>query len=97
MDPGTKYYVIIDSPGQGIQTPTFTIMTPSKSNEFTQYRKFFWFVLYLVKAKTEKFIAEPPSDIRVGSNINDELVVDFKPALASDPITVSLQLFIFQR
>jgi hypothetical protein len=54
-------------------------------------------VLYLVKAKTEKFIAEPPSDIRVGSNINDELVVDFKPALASDPITVSLQLFIFQR
>uniref|UniRef100_A0A915ERK1 Fibronectin type-III domain-containing protein n=1 Tax=Ditylenchus dipsaci TaxID=166011 RepID=A0A915ERK1_9BILA len=30
--------------------------------------------------------SEPPSDIRVGSNINDELVVDFRPAVAPIPV-----------
>uniref|UniRef100_A0A0N5CG51 EGF-like domain-containing protein n=1 Tax=Strongyloides papillosus TaxID=174720 RepID=A0A0N5CG51_STREA len=55
MSEGKVYFVIVDNPERGIQTPTFSIMTP-----------------------------KPPSDIRVGTNINDETVVSFKPAITSD-------------
>ncbi|VDL79232.1 unnamed protein product, partial [Nippostrongylus brasiliensis] len=60
MDPGTYYYLTVDSPDKGIQTPTLLVMTP-----------------------------KPPSEIRVGTNINDESVVDFKEAIASQPIKAS--------
>ncbi|CEF66897.1 Down syndrome cell adhesion molecule-like protein 1 [Strongyloides ratti] len=55
MDEGKVYFVIVDNPERGIQTPTFTILTP-----------------------------KPPTDIRVGTNINDETVVSFKPAITGD-------------
>ncbi|RCN36177.1 hypothetical protein ANCCAN_17936, partial [Ancylostoma caninum] len=57
MEPGTYYYLVVDSPDKGIQTPTLLVMTP-----------------------------KPPSEIRVGSNINDESVVDFKEAITSQPV-----------
>ncbi|VDM60366.1 unnamed protein product [Angiostrongylus costaricensis] len=57
MEPGTYYYLVVDSPDKGIQTPTLLVMTP-----------------------------KPPSDIRVGTNINDETIVDFKPAITSQPL-----------
>uniref|UniRef100_A0A158QMD6 Fibronectin type-III domain-containing protein n=1 Tax=Haemonchus placei TaxID=6290 RepID=A0A158QMD6_HAEPC len=57
MEPGTYYYLVVDSPDKGIQTPTLLVMTP-----------------------------KPPSEIRVGTNINDEAVVDFKDAITSQPI-----------
>uniref|UniRef100_A0AAF5I0P7 Uncharacterized protein n=1 Tax=Strongyloides stercoralis TaxID=6248 RepID=A0AAF5I0P7_STRER len=55
MNEGKVYFVVVDNPERGIQTPTFSILTP-----------------------------KPPSDIRVGTNINDETVVSFKPAIAGD-------------
>uniref|UniRef100_A0A1I7XGK7 Down syndrome cell adhesion molecule-like protein Dscam2 n=1 Tax=Heterorhabditis bacteriophora TaxID=37862 RepID=A0A1I7XGK7_HETBA len=45
MEPGTYYYLVVDNPHKGIQTPTLLVMTP-----------------------------KPPSEIRVGTNINDESV-----------------------
>ncbi|KAK6743874.1 hypothetical protein RB195_010896 [Necator americanus] len=57
MEPGTYYYLVVDSPEKGIQTPTLLVMTP-----------------------------KPPSDIRVGTNINDESIVDFKEAITSQPV-----------
>ncbi|KAJ1348679.1 von Willebrand factor type A domain [Parelaphostrongylus tenuis] len=57
MEPGTYYYLVVDSPDKGIQTPTLLVMTP-----------------------------KPPSEIRVGTNINDETIVDFKPAITSQPV-----------
>uniref|UniRef100_A0A915BJG8 VWFA domain-containing protein n=1 Tax=Parascaris univalens TaxID=6257 RepID=A0A915BJG8_PARUN len=57
MEPGTKYYLIIEQPSEGIKTPTFEIMTP-----------------------------KPASEIRVGTNLNGETVLDFKPAVAAEPI-----------
>ncbi|PIO55127.1 hypothetical protein TELCIR_23490, partial [Teladorsagia circumcincta] len=29
MEPGTYYYLVVDSPDKGIQTPTLLVMTPS--------------------------------------------------------------------
>ncbi|KJH47474.1 fibronectin type III domain protein [Dictyocaulus viviparus] len=57
MEPGTYYYLVVDSPDKGIQTPTLLVMTP-----------------------------KPPSEIRVATNINDETIVVFKPAVTSQPI-----------
>ncbi|VDK48392.1 unnamed protein product, partial [Anisakis simplex] len=57
METGTKYYLIIEQPSEGIRTPTFEMMTP-----------------------------KPASDIRVGTNLNGETVLDFKPAVAAEPI-----------
>ncbi|KHN88307.1 Mesocentin [Toxocara canis] len=57
MEPGTKYYLIIEQPSEGIKTPVFEIMTP-----------------------------KPASEIRVGTNLNGETVLDFKPAVAAEPI-----------
>ena len=34
----------------------------------------------------QKQFLEPASDIRIGTNINDETVVDFKPAISSQPV-----------
>ncbi|VDM67448.1 unnamed protein product [Strongylus vulgaris] len=59
MEPGTYYYLVVDSPDKGIQTPTLLVMTP-----------------------------KPPSEVRVGTNINDESVVDFKEAVTSQPVKV---------
>lgn len=30
MQPGTKYYIYIENPTEGIKTPIFEVMTPSK-------------------------------------------------------------------
>lgn len=30
MEPGTIYYLCVTSPEDGIETPTFTVMTPSE-------------------------------------------------------------------
>ncbi|CAD6185909.1 unnamed protein product [Caenorhabditis auriculariae] len=57
MNPGTYYYLVVDNPEKGIQTPTLVVMTP-----------------------------KPPSDIRFGKNNDDEQIIDFKPAIASEPI-----------
>jgi hypothetical protein len=34
-------------------------------------------------------ILAPPHDIRVGANVNEEMVVDFKPAISTERVTVS--------
>lgn len=36
MNAGTLYYVIVDKPKEGIQTPMFSVMTPSKHTSFHQ-------------------------------------------------------------
>ncbi|VDK87367.1 unnamed protein product [Litomosoides sigmodontis] len=60
MEPGAKYYLVVEQPSIGIKTPVFDLMTP-----------------------------KPASNIRVGTDINGETVLDFKPALATEPIKVS--------
>ncbi|KHJ83736.1 hypothetical protein OESDEN_16562 [Oesophagostomum dentatum] len=74
MEPGTYYYLVVDSPDKGIQTPTLLVMTPS---QFT--------------------FEEPASEVRVGTNINDESVVDFKPAITSQPIKVYYYAYLHYR
>uniref|UniRef100_A0AC35TXB2 Titin n=1 Tax=Rhabditophanes sp. KR3021 TaxID=114890 RepID=A0AC35TXB2_9BILA len=57
MDKGTFYFVIVDNPKRGIQTPRFSILTPKS-----------------------------PTDLRVGTNMNGETVVSFKPAVTSEKV-----------
>ncbi|PAV92699.1 hypothetical protein WR25_27338 [Diploscapter pachys] len=61
MEPGQYYYLVVDNPDKGIQTPTLIVMTP-----------------------------RAPSDIVFGTSLNDENIIDFKPAKASEPIKVSI-------
>lgn len=49
--------------------------------------EFVWIFVKLNDLKSD-CVLEPPSDIRVGSNINEELVVDFSPAITSTPVKV---------
>ncbi|KAF8358236.1 dig-1, partial [Pristionchus pacificus] len=57
MEPGTPYWIVVNSPSKGIETPVIKIETP-----------------------------KPPTDLRVGQNMNGDDVLDFKPAIAQLPI-----------
>uniref|UniRef100_A0A914R6P1 Uncharacterized protein n=1 Tax=Parascaris equorum TaxID=6256 RepID=A0A914R6P1_PAREQ len=102
MEPGTKYYLIIEQPSEGIKTPTFEIMTPSKAFSLPTIHEYMNSALSPIGSRFcnvavpnfENFadcvlFLEPASEIRVGTNLNGETVLDFKPAVAAEPIKVN--------